>query len=203
MSTDVRVRRGDWMQVYTGGQFWPLDPRAEDVHIEDIAHALSMICRYQGHTSRFYSVAEHCLLVAQAMATYGAHNDLILRALLHDAAEAYICDVVRPLKRCLAGYAEAEERIEQVIWERFGLPLYEVGLVKTIDNLILYDEAKALMGVHCIAWHEQFSPGLGVEIVGLAPAEAEAAFLKAFHRLSPPMTAAADACPVTGTGMDG
>lgn len=181
----MEERKGDWMQVHSGGQFWPLDPRPEDVHIEDIAHALSMICRYQGHTSRFYSVAEHSVLVAQAMGGYGANNSLILRALLHDAAEAYICDVVRPLKRCLVGYAEAEERIEQVIWERFGLPSYAVGLVKEIDNLILYDEAKALMGVHCIAWHEQFAPGLGVEIVGWAPAIAEAAFLEAFHQRWP------------------
>ena len=174
-------RVGDWMQVYTGGQFWPLDPRPEEVHIEDIAHALSMICRYNGHVSRFYSVAEHSIHVGRAMKAYGWNNDLSLRALLHDAAEAYICDVVRPLKSNLVGYEEAERRIEHVIWYRFGLPSEDIFIIKDLDNLVLYDEAKALMGVDCIAWHKKFAPGLGVEIVGMMPSDAEREFLALFE----------------------
>src|SRR5581483_7110452 len=145
------------------------------------------ICRYNGHTSRFYSVAEHSILMARAMAETGAGDFLVLRGLLHDAAEAYICDVVRPLKRSMPDYCDAEKRIESVIWERFGLVGSVVDgdigrLVKHFDDAILYDEAKALMGVHCIAWHERFAPGLGVEIVGMQPSEAESAFLEMFER---------------------
>ena len=65
-------RRGDWMQTHSGLRFYPLDPRPEDIRIEDIAHALPMICRFNGHCSRFYSVAEHSLNVAAfAFATSG------------------------------------------------------------------------------------------------------------------------------------
>ena len=64
-SQAVSARKGDWMQTYTGRQFWPIDPRANEVHIEDIAHALSMMCRYNGHCRTFYSVAEHSVLVSQ------------------------------------------------------------------------------------------------------------------------------------------
>src|SRR4051812_20612492 len=95
--TTVRERdwlRGDWMQTYTGRAFWPLDAQPEDVDPLDIAAALSMLCRYGGHVSRFYSVAEHCLLMSEAVAPEHA-----LWALLHDATEAYMGDMVRPLKR--------------------------------------------------------------------------------------------------------
>lgn len=182
MSDEQRV--GDWMQVYSGGQFWPLDPRPEDIHIQDIAHALSMICRYNGHTSRFYSVAEHSVLVGRAAVSHTNQDRFGLRGLLHDAAEAYLCDVVRPVKRSIVGYAEAEAALETVIFDRFCVTPSGVELIKSLDSLILYDEAKALMGVHCIAWHERYAPGLGVEIVGMAPADAEAAFLAAFERYS-------------------
>jgi hypothetical protein len=76
-------RRGDWMQTFTGRRFWPLDPRGEDVLIEDIAHALSLLTRYGGHCTRFYSVAEHSVLLARAATPENA-----LWLLLHDASEA-------------------------------------------------------------------------------------------------------------------
>jgi hypothetical protein len=90
----TRDRRGDWMQTFTGRAFYPLDPRPEDIDPVDIAHALSLICRYGGHSSRFYSVAEHCVLMSHAVAPEHA-----LWALLHDATEAYLGDMIRPLKR--------------------------------------------------------------------------------------------------------
>lgn len=87
MTDTIRQRRGDWMQTYTGRQFWPLDPLPEDVFIEDIAHALSMQCRYAGHVTRFYSVAEHSVLIARC-----APPEAKLYALLgaSDAFEQFI-----------------------------------------------------------------------------------------------------------------
>src|SRR5689334_2642685 len=108
--------RGDWMQTFTGRRFYPLSPRPGEIDPADIAHALSLLCRYGGHVDRFYSVAEHCVLMSQAVAPEDA-----LAALLHDATEAYVVDVPRPLKRQLAGYREIEEQVWFAIAYRFRL----------------------------------------------------------------------------------
>src|SRR5438128_12538670 len=84
--------RGDWMQTYTGRAFYPLDPRLDDICIEDIAHALSMLCRYGGQCQEFYSVAEHSVLMS-----YAVNPQHALWALLHDATESYMGDLIRPL----------------------------------------------------------------------------------------------------------
>jgi uncharacterized protein len=91
------------MQTYTGLAFWPLDPRPDEIRLVDIAHALSKLCRYGGQCLSFYSVAEHSLLVASK-----APDHLKLVALMHDASEAYLLDIPRPIKRHLAGYAESK-----------------------------------------------------------------------------------------------
>lgn len=132
--------RGDWMQTHTGRRFYPLDPRPEDIDREDIAHALSLLCRYGGHVSRFYSVAEHCVLMSWAVAPEHA-----LAALLHDATEAYVVDVPRPLKRQLAGYREIEERVWYAVAVHFGIELALPDEVKEADNRILITERNALM----------------------------------------------------------
>lgn len=137
---NVTLRRGDWMQTYTGRAFWPLDPRVDDIDALDIAHALGMICRYGGHTRRFYSVAEHCVLMSQAVAPEHA-----LWALLHDATEAYVGDMVRPLKRSMPAYAAAEEFLMATICAHFGLDYECPAEVKDADNRILVNERRALM----------------------------------------------------------
>src|SRR5438128_5709421 len=108
--------RGDWMQTYTGRRFYPLAPAIEDVDLRDIAHSLAHQCRYAGHVDRFYSVAEHCVLLSRAVPA-----EYALDALLHDAAEAYVVDVPRPLKRNLAGYAEIEDRALSTILQALGV----------------------------------------------------------------------------------
>ena len=140
-------RNGDWMQTYTGRQFWPLDPRPEDVHIEDIAHALAMLCRFGGHATAFYSVAQHSVLVSRIVS-----QEYALIGLLHDAAEAYIGDMVRPLKHAnqMHEYRRAEERISRAIAERYGLPWDGLGMilgteVKAADDLALATEARDVM----------------------------------------------------------
>lgn len=119
-----------------------LNPRPEDFDLSDIAHALAHQCRFSGHTSRFYSVAEHSLFVCAIVDEKHARE-----ALLHDAAEAYIVDVPRPIKR-LAGlleYRRIEERIEAAIAARFGLSWPWAPEIKVADDLLLAAEVRALM----------------------------------------------------------
>lgn len=195
MSLDARLvpfgtRRGDWMQTYTGRQFWPLDPRVEEVDPLDIARALSHQCRYAGHVNRFYSVAEHCILMSLVMPT----RELALAALLHDAAEAYVVDVPRPLKRHLPGYAQIEDRVLGVVLGRFGVtferaPLGVGGLlvlpreVKEADNRILLDERAQLMSAPPAPWAVDDLEPLGVGIDALPPHRAFQAYLARLESL--------------------
>lgn len=128
------------IKVYPSGTYFdPLNPRVEDVHLADIAHGLAHICRYGGHVASFYSVAEHSLHVsAQVWRTFG-DKEVALAALLHDATEAYIGDVVRPLKNLLPEYKEIEHRLARVIEQKFGLKPHatEAAAIKVCDNGIL------------------------------------------------------------------
>lgn len=133
-------RKGHWMQTASGRKFWPLDPRAEEVFIEDIAHSLSMQCRYGGHCQRFYSVAEHSVLASHLVPEKHA-----LAALMHDAAEAYCTDIIRPIKKYLTQYAEIEQRIWIVIALRFGLPYELPQCVHDADIAMLFSEEKQVM----------------------------------------------------------
>jgi len=169
-------RKGDWMQTYTGRQFWPLDPRADEVHIEDIAHALSMQCRYAGHCKRFYSVAEHSVHLARHVSPANA-----LWALLHDASEAYLVDVPRPVKPYLAGYKDAEAKVMAAVCERFGLPHKMPAEVHWADTAIIGDERANM--APCVAEWYATGPGLGVELQYWSPEEAEREFLAEFERL--------------------
>ena len=114
------------MCTYTGVEFFPLDPEPGKVWLADVAHHLSMTCRYRGATRWFYSVAEHSVEVsarAQALPHEGRDWRMVgTWGLLHDAAEAYLCDMVSPLKRCLPEFVEYEERVTRAVAERFGLP---------------------------------------------------------------------------------
>jgi hypothetical protein len=119
-----RWLRGDWMITRTGRRFFPLDPKPEDVNVYDIAHALAHICRYGGHVPSFYSVAQHSSLMADHFYDLG-EPVLALWALVHDAAEAYIGDMIKPLKRDMPAFVAAETRLENVIWRALGMT--EVG----------------------------------------------------------------------------
>lgn len=183
------VRRGDWIQTWTLRQFWPLDPRVEDVDLRDIAHALSMVCRFTGHVNEFYSVAQHSVLVSRRAEdiAFAAGRDSLLHArwgLLHDASEAYLVDVARPVKRLpeMAAYRNAESVVQRVICERFGLPTAEPEFVKIADGEILYTEARDLFsGVHP-SWQWGFEP-LPQRIRPMSPEMAERAFLARFDEL--------------------
>lgn len=177
--------RGDWIETYSGRKFHPLDPRPEDVEIEDIAHSLAMQCRFNGHCRFFYSVAEHSVLVARHVESV-AGREAALWALLHDAAEAYVTDVPRPIKPMLRGYGEIEGRVMAAIAQRFGLPAVMPREVKEADRRILTDEHYRVMGREgpgvVNVWGTD-GEALGVVIIGFTPHRATFEFLREFDRL--------------------
>jgi hypothetical protein len=179
-SGPLAARKGDWMQTFTGRAFWPLDPRADEIAIEDIAHGLSMQCRYGGHCQRFYSVAEHSVLMARA-----APAGLELTTLMHDASEAYLSDVIRPLKRHLANFKTIESELERVIAQRFDLPHPMPPEVKRLDERIIGDEkAQALAPAPPLhdSCQDHHAPPLGVTLQFWQPWQAKREFLMAFFR---------------------
>lgn len=140
----------DWITTATGRQFYPLEPRADDICIEDIAHALGAVNRFNGHTRVPYSVAQHSVLLSRHLSVDGPLIALV--ALLHDASEAYLTDVPRPLKKsdAFAGYRVAEARLQDLIYDTFGVidcavDPFVVELVKTADRRMLRTEQAQLM----------------------------------------------------------
>ena len=179
---EVPAPRG-WILTYTGRQFWPLDPKPEHVDIEDIAHSLSMRCRYAGFTSHFYSVAEHCVHVS-----YALRPARQFEGLLHDAGETYspFGDIPRPVKQLLPPFVkEVNDRIDRAIAAKFGLPPDEHCEVKWIDACICLDEKAFLMPRHPASdksLPEGIKP-LGVRIEGWSPERAKREFLRRFNHL--------------------
>jgi hypothetical protein len=180
------TRIGDWMQTFTGIQFWPLDPRVEEICIEDIAHSLANQCRFAGHVREFYSVAQHSVLVARLVP-----QEFKLWALLHDASEAYLVDLPRPVKRHSRmgeEYREIESRVMLAVCERFGLPPLMPACVHAADDVLLMTEKRDLMGhhAHLPKWRETAAPM--PEYIGpWAPQAAELIFLTQAQDLISPL----------------
>jgi hypothetical protein len=169
-----------WIKTYTGKQFWPLDPKPEDVDIRDIAHALSLICRFTGHVKQHMSVAQHCLIVSSLLPPH-----LKIYGLLHDAGEAYMADVARPIKSAFPKFREFEHRIlEEAVWKAFALePLSkeDAARVRHADDVVLATEARDLMG-GTANWSALPDP-LPSEIIPMQCGDAEEPFLREFERL--------------------
>lgn len=180
--TSPQQKRGDWMQTFNGHQFWPLDPDPGMIDIDDIAHSLSMQCRYAGHCIRFYSVAEHSVHLARHFRRVGASIEIQLWALLHDATEAYLVDLPRPVKPHIFGYEPAEQRLMRVIASHFKLLPFEIpACVKDADRAIIADEAQQNMSSPPAPWN---SPEpLGIRIGCWPPSVAKEEFLFEFERL--------------------
>ena len=132
-----------WIQTHSGRYIDLLNPKPEDIDIKDIAHHLSLICRFNGACKEFYSVAEHCFF------STGQIMDPRLRpaALLHDAAEAYVGDLISPIKNLLPEFKKIEERIQSVIYERFNIRLSDADRqeMKKVDMVMLATERRDLM----------------------------------------------------------
>lgn len=135
--------------TYTGRKFHLAEPTIEEVDREDIAHALSNVCRFTGHTKFFYSVGTHSILCADQARKDGMTTKIQLYCLLHDASEAYLTDVNRPLKSLIERmYCPLEDEVSSVIFEHFGLPQptdEEWKTVKHYDDFMLANEIGQLM----------------------------------------------------------
>lgn len=138
----------DFIITFSKQKFSPLHAKPEEIDIIDIAHALSLMCRANGHIRHFYSVAQHCLNCSKEAEARGLSREIRLACLLHDASEAYISDITRPVKRSLPQYRKHEEVLQNRIYEKFnlgGLKETEHHLVKEIDDTLLYHELLDLM----------------------------------------------------------
>ena len=136
------------IKTYTGIMFDPLRPDADLISILDIAHALSMLCRANGHLKSFYSVGQHSINCLKEAKAQGCSQRVQLACLLHDASEAYLSDVTRPVKAELPKYREIEAPLQNLIWQKYlGGPLTpsEERLVSQIDDDMLAHEFLALM----------------------------------------------------------
>jgi len=168
------------IQVYSGGLIDPLRPNPSDIHIEDLAHALSNICRFTGHTSSFYSVAEHAVRVSAICPPKDQ-----FWGLNHDDSEAYLCDFARPIKHHprMAIYREAEERLMRVIAKRLSLEMPIPESVKRADTILLMTECRDLMKPLQWEWNNGLQP-LQERIVPWPPQKAKEAFLARFYELA-------------------
>ena len=185
------AERGGWITTFTGGRFLPLHPIACDVDIRDIAHALAMKCRYSGHCRSFYSVAEHSVRVRSRLEVGGWDRRVQLAGLLHDAAEAYLVDMPRPVKYApeMNGYRKLEDAVQATIYTRFGLPTLEYPCVKEADEAVLELEMRHLMppqagkffyAARGLAWD---GPNADCDFITLLPDAAEKLFLLTFNSI--------------------
>ncbi len=176
------MSRGGWLQTYTGRRMFPYDPKIDEIVIEDIAHSLSLLNRFAGHTRVAFSVAQHSYLVAE-------HCPPVyqLLGLLHDAAEAYLMDLPSPVKNdsSMADYRLLEARVQAVIFKAFGVatpPHAAQGMppvVAHIDARMLATEARDLLGPPPEPW--LWLPDPYPEVIQPVSAqEAEKEFLRAF-----------------------
>ena len=174
---DVTVADVGWMQTASCKVFRFAAPDAEDVDILDIASALSKTCRFNGHCEDFYSVAQHSVMVSQIVPPEHA-----LAGLLHDAAEAYVGDMVSPLKRAMPAFREVEDAVLAAIFERFGLMLPLPDAVKHADLVMLATEKRDLLGPSPLDWGP-LPPPLDVQVRPGPWRWARRAFLSRFHEL--------------------
>lgn len=144
----MEIGMTDYITTYTGIHFIPTQPEADGVEIKDIAHALSYICRGNGHLKSFFSVGQHCIYCSREAEARGYSDRVILGCLLHDASEAYLSDVPRPFKKRLPQYHEWEEALLQVIYTKYlgsDLTEEEKKLIKQIDDDLLFYDLKELL----------------------------------------------------------
>lgn len=199
-------RIGDWIQTRSGVKFHILDPRPEDFRIEDIAHALSHACRFGGHVCRFYCVAEHSVRMARFIAktmgyrpewpefraTLGPSNrilrpgDYVYAALMHDASEAYLGDLPRPIKHLpeFAFYREHEDRLMRHIASRFRFEYPVPPIIKAADDAHMASEARDLMSPVTKNWHLKYDllPG---RVKPWSPRKAKREFMSLFYQVNP------------------
>ncbi|MDO6628734.1 MULTISPECIES: hypothetical protein [Bacillus cereus group] len=161
--TYVQEPVGDYIGLYSGRRFYPMNPRPEDVTVLDIAHSLSRMPRYAGHLEKFYTVGEHSLYCYWIAKKLGFSPLIQMYCLMHDASESIVCDLPRPLKDQVPEYKKIEDGIMSTIWDMVGIPhptKEDYHIVKKIDNTILIFELIQLAQRFDIPDVEHFSPWL-------------------------------------------
>lgn len=167
------------LTTWSGRQIDYEDPSPDDIHIVDIATALSRECRYVGHASHFYSVAQHSVLCSRIVP-----QELAIEALLHDAAEAYTKDLPTPLKRMLPDYKVIEARFDRAIRVHFGLPEEPSPGMKEADNILLVTEVRDLFPAGRVLHKVPVAAKpMNGRIWPLAPETAKDQFMDRFHFL--------------------
>ncbi len=148
---------GEDITTYTKRHMLPLAPKPEDICVEDIAHALSLMVRANGHFPRFYSVGQHCIHCCEEASARGYTPRVQLACLLHDASEAYLADITRPVKRYLPKYKEIEQMLQEIIFEKYlgVLSEEETKLWRKLDDVLLYYEFDSFMGEKLMECPEQ------------------------------------------------
>jgi hypothetical protein len=184
----MQGEKGDWIETFTGTKIYPLSPNIKDIHIEDIAHALSLICRYNGHCSSYYSVAQHSVYVSDIVAP-----EFALQGLLHDAAEAYIGDVPRPIKKMIPMFGDIERVCMSTISRKYSLPQAFDESIWVADNIMLATEVSSFGMNLDKDWNLKEKP-CDIVIEYWDPETAEDNFLYKFNSLRHFIHVAFDAC---------
>jgi hypothetical protein len=186
--TESSLLLGHRMLTVSGVDFSLAKPRAEDVRIEDIAHGLSLTNRYAGQTRTAYNVAQHSVLVARTLAAIAQPREVILAGLMHDAAEAYVGDLTRPVKRLIrqgakhSAFDYLEDAVMGAIAERFGIALPLPEIVHEHDAAMCAREQLDLGRVPA-GWVPPCAPA-DCRVTPWHAGHAEAAFLDTFHELT-------------------
>lgn len=169
-----------WLQTYTGLSFDPINPDVNTINVMDIAHSLSLQCRFNGHCLFFYSVAEHSVRVSKVLRKKRDR----LWGLLHDASEAYVSDVIRPVKEHLPEYVKIEEKVQEAIAKRFNLPWPMPEAVKHADDILLMTERRDILLPTIDPWKLDDVEPLADIIRPWTPQEAMLSFLHTFNELT-------------------
>ena len=169
-----------YVSTYLGNRFYLTRPHIDDVAIEDIAHGLAYQCRFNVQTREFYSVAQHSVMVMNLVS-----EEHRLAALLHDAAEAYLGDMVKPLKNLFPAFSEIEAKVMMIVGQRFGVELTQLHpSVKWADLVALATEKRDLMPNSTEPW--AYLNGVApvpTSIWPMPPEQAKIAFLEAFAKI--------------------
>lgn len=172
------MRNTGWVQTYKGIRFFPMEPLSEEIHIEDIAHSLSMLCRFNGHCRSFYSVAEHSCHVADLCS-----DAAFLEGLLHDGSEAYLTDIPKPLKPFMPEYRIMEHKLQTQIYWKFDIEDLHEEEVKVHDLAMLFVEANELFPRGSTdAWDGKPDSLPDVKLQCWSPSRAKQEFLDRFYQ---------------------
>lgn len=172
----------NYIETFTNKQYHFMNPSVSEVCIEDISQALSMSCRYSGHVKSFYSVAEHCCIISDKILDLTGDKSQAYDALMHDASEAYLNDIPRPIKPHLDNYLSIEGMAERCIQKALHCNPMN-NLIAELDKNIVRDEAVQLFN-SIPSWVNDYE-SIGITVLSLTPEDAKREFLSRFERLKP------------------